>query len=82
LRYILNIKTALADLLFVVREVLVKWGYYLELKGEADRLLEVTRSRFPGLEVISTSQLGMEITVQCHSSGYWMSPQTCRFDLV
>jgi hypothetical protein len=45
------------------RELLVKWGYYLELKGEADRLLEVTRSRFPTQEVTSQSELGKEMTV-------------------
>jgi hypothetical protein len=38
----------------------MKWGYYLELKSEADQLVEVTRSRFPAREEVtaSRSQIG------------------------
>jgi hypothetical protein len=34
----------------------MKWGYYLELKSEADQLVEVTRSRFPAREEVTTSR--------------------------
>jgi hypothetical protein len=38
--------------------VLLKWGYYLELKAEADRLVEAAASRFPELHLADLPHLG------------------------
>jgi hypothetical protein len=42
--------------ILLCRSVLMKWGYYLELKSEADQLVEVTRSRFPAREEVAASR--------------------------
>jgi hypothetical protein len=51
-------KKDFASILCCLRELLLKWGYYLELKAEADRLVEAAASRFPGQHLADLPHLG------------------------
>jgi len=61
------------------RNVIQNWGFFLELKGEADQLLESSRSVFPALERIQNKELdendyanGLPLILDSYISGMEM----------